>query len=79
MSKAKNTYQAINPATGETHTEVTTRTGINYLVFGFNDWSGRWVATRTTADTEDKARKAAKSSWGAGYTGPLHVVAAKQV
>ena len=79
MSKAKNTYQALNPATGQVQSETTTRTGITYLVFSFNDYFDQWVATITTAATEDKALKAARSSRGAGYTGAYHVVPAELV
>lgn len=79
MSKPKITYTATNPATGEEREIKTTRQGINYVVFGYNDWNNQWWATLSTATDPIKAQRAAKSSVGTGYTGPLHVVPATQL
>lgn len=79
MAKPKITYTATNPATGEERTIETTRVGIRYVVFGFNTWSKKWWTTLSVAADPVKALRAAKSSVGAGYKGPLHVVPAVQL
>lgn len=78
MAKPKITYTATNPATGEEHEIQTTRVGIQHVVFGFNTWNGKWWTTLSVAADPAKALSAAKSSVGAGYKGPLHVVPAVQ-
>lgn len=59
---AKNTYTAINPDTNAIDTVSTGRTIAWFTYYDFNDGRGLFQGGLSSADTHDKAIRAAKSS-----------------